>query len=549
MTSAEDVFVVEAGISMSDSGAPNSQPERSGGVTVNAPHGKVFIGGDVTGRDATTAAGNQPFSPAYSSAPSALSSSQAPWFPFTNREAELDSLYSSLTDAAGSHFFVILAAPQIGKTRLLEQLAARLQAHNRDAWMIRQVDLRKEILDIRYEANKLLECFFPELTPRTEQDPLKAIAGRILQSGKSVLCILDSTELLDEDCARQFRRHLSQISEDISKSGKRIWLSFVAATRGPVRSWKGPSPPPRFAERSLTMFEQQVVEGILRNETSERNNDWYATNAVRLQRTTKGMPALLVQYIQWMKAKDFVETEPIEEQDIFERLAKPYVRDSILSIDSLFRAGGTKLGTKRDVLETTLLKLSPYRLFRQANLEQILEADPNVKAKLSKVKWTVDDLWRSIGDTNLLQPADDPWRTMHLEIRNLLFRYQCGSTDLQVEAHILADEYCEAQLAGELDSKDLVAFLVERLWHQSEKLRLLKDPDAAQRLESFAIQTRERVYSRRFERHEIIDCIITRVMGDHELLEALESIKAGLPDRLIQLLQEEVVRTRKDTAS
>jgi hypothetical protein len=513
-----------------------SQSEHSG-ESDSHRHGRVSIRSNVMGNDAQD---NRSSGSSVSPSPSPTSPlpfEQDFWLPFQDRETELETLFNSLTNVAGDHFYLILAGPQMGKTRLLEQLSRRFEARDSGGWIIRLVNLRKEKLDVRYNVEELLNCFFPDMISKAGYNSVEGVARSINNSDRSILCVLDNAELLDEQCADRFRSYLSQINAYISQGGKNTWLSFVAGSRRTIKVWKGISPAPRFVELSLTHFHSAVVDSILRSITAGRFKDeWYRENSPRLYRATEGLPELLVRYVGWVQAGGFSEMEDIEAPIVFDRLVKPYVDGSILSIDSLIQSGGNDLGRKREILRKVLLNLSPYRLFTYKLLKDVVDADDIVRRVLSEIDWEIDDLWQAIGDTYLMQPVDDPWRVMYPAIRRLLFRYQYVTLSSQADAHLAADNFYKQQLSSMslVGGKEQSVFVVERLWHQAEYLRLRGDTQAVPRLEGLAADLyRQGIQLEGYSRYELLDYIGRRILADSELHETLSSIEEGLLDRLL----------------
>jgi hypothetical protein len=540
---------MEAGTPMSDPDSPEPRVERSGGANFEV-QGDVHIHGDVIGRDKMTggSGGSEtppslPPQPPSSPPPQPLSSraeppDREPWLAFQNREVELDRLLHSLTNLGGTHFYLILAGPQLGKTRLQVELVERLQKLNLTNWSFRSVDLRSEELDVRDDSGKLLSRFFPEVAPDDEELPVK-IVERIIQSENIQLCLLDSAELLSESAAVSLRKHLSQIYDYVSQSGKDIWMAFVVASRYEHRAWRGISPAPRFDRLVLSNFSAEVVGRALRDKVGPSQNfppPWYRENAARLYRVTEGLPALLVKCIEWLKQHNFVQPQRIEEPKRFDELARPYVREVILTEENLLRAGGNSLSQKRDALETVLVRLSPYRLFTYKLLEEIVSEDLNLRNLMKEVSWAVDDLWQAIGDTYLMKPVDDPWREMYPAIRRLLFRYKNASEAVQADVHIVADRFYERQLDGmsPAGGKEQSVFVVERLWHQAERLRLCQEADAGRKLQERAADLYDKyIRTDGYRRRELLDYAGKRMMEDAELQETLDRIESGLLEKLL----------------
>lgn len=470
---------------------------------------------------------------------------QALWPTFINRETELDDLLHSLTNPAGEHFWLVLAGPQMGKTWLLKELPVRLADRANQPWQVRLVDLRDEALDLRAGAGKLLARFFD--TPPVEEPDEAAIlqiAQQLSRLQQPWLCLLDSAELLSEDVAGRLRRYLSRIHRQLDNAGnENIRLAFVAASRRPYRRWKGITPTPRFTALKLTHFKDNVVENALRTMARRDNRTfdagWYRANAARLRRLTEGLPALLVTYMQWIREAGYLFTpEQIESRERFDELALPYIRQTLLSIQSLLQFGGNPdtLEPRRAVLEQALLKLASYRLFTQSHLENVIETNPGLKTGLEQSHWTVDDLWEAIGNTFLMEPVDEPWRVLYPAIRRLLFRYHHATPAGQTEAHRRAGAFYQGWWNGVAAGKEQSVVLVERLWHQAEYLRLSHVDKPAQQLLRFAGNLFKGVIPPRgYSLKELLDYIEDQLNEDEELQETITGIHPDLFEELVKL--------------
>jgi hypothetical protein len=475
---------------------------------------------------------------------------QTSWPTFVNRENELDELLRNLTNPAGEHFWLVLAGPQMGKSWLLKELPVRLADRANQQWTVRLVDLRDESLDARSRAGKLLSRFFDlEFTGKIDQDTIIEIARKISRRQEPWLCLLDSAEFLSETATEQLRRYLSQVYQKLNNAGDaNIRLAFVVASRRPHRKWKGITPTPRFTLLKLTHFKDNVVESALR-EMARRdgrsfNNSWYKSNAAQLCRITEGLPALLVIYMQWIRDAGYLfGAGQIESQSLFEALAHPYVREVLLSIQGLLSFGGQpdRLEVEREILEIALLKLSAYRLFTQSHLEKIIETNKDLKANLHKMEWTVDHLWAAIGDTYLIEPADEPWRVLYPAIRRLLLRYHYDTEQCQAEAHSLAGKFYQGWWIGVAAGKEQSVVLVERLWHQAEHLRLSsapETPDLTEELVQFADNLFKGVVPPRgYSLRELLDFIKTQLNEDEELQATIDGIDPELLGMIVSLIK------------
>jgi hypothetical protein len=268
-------------------------------------------------------------------------------------------------------------------------------------------------------------------------------------------------------------------------------------------------------------------------------NSWYRENAERLCWVTEGLPALLVEYMQWIEDRGFIEPERVVDRTVFEELAQPYVSKNLLSVHSLLPSGGDRLADRRDVLDKALLALSTYRLLTQSHLKQIVNEDKDLKAAWEGLRWTISKLWQAIGDTYLMEPIEEPWRKIYPAIRRLLFRYHYATTDARAGAHQIAGKFYQGWWNNVPAGMEQGVVVVERLWHQAEYLRLSGTPDAAQALVQFTEDLFESVippYG--YSKEELLDFIEEQVHNDEELQETLGDIDGVLFEQLLQIVEQ-----------
>jgi hypothetical protein len=474
------------------------------------------------------------------------------WPAFVNREHELQMLLHNLTNVAGEHFWLMSAGPQMGKTWLLKELPVRLADQEGIQWTVKLIDLRDELLDSRTDASRLLSRFF-DLKFDASESPSVQIAAKISGSGQPWLCLLDSTELLQPPTDIHLRQHFSEIYARLGEAeAANVRLAFVAASRRPHKGWKGISPKPQFAHLPLTHFKAIVVESALRAIAARGphtfGNSWYRENADRLRGVTEGLPALLVDYMQWIEDQAFIEPERVEERAVFDQLAQPYVSKTLLSVHSLLPSGGDQLAERRNVLEKALLALSPYRLFTQSHLKQIVNENHDLKVALTDLNWTISKLWQTIGDTYLMEPIEEPWRKIYPAIRRLLFRYHYGTTDARAKAHEVAGKFYQGWWNNVPAGMEQGVVLVERLWHQAEYLQLSGLPDAAQALVQFTDNLFESQFTDNlfesvippygYSKEELLDFIEEQMRNDEELQETFAGIDEDLFEKLLQVVEQ-----------
>src|SRR5918999_1128715 len=107
------------------------------------------------------------------------------------REAELEQVLRGLNYTAGPHFWLIVAPPKLGKTRLLEQISVTA-ADGPPGWVTKLVDLYHQPAEVRDSAGALLAHLFDLESPATaDWETLLSIAQGISRSGQPYLCLLD----------------------------------------------------------------------------------------------------------------------------------------------------------------------------------------------------------------------------------------------------------------------------------------------------------------------------------------------------------------------
>ena len=420
-----------------------------------------------------------------SSMPTASVSGPKDWPTFQNREPELNKIIDNLTNIAGTHFWLVIAAPQMGKTWFLDELSKRLRSTQPNLWMIRSLDVSRLTLDTRVNVPALLsQCF--NLEPGFVGDDYE-IAVKIKRLDHSLLVLLDRAELLERSIEKEFRARLCKIYNALRNSGHaNIRLAFIASSCRTHHGWRGIYPSPSFGELTLSHFNDNVVELVLRDMAKKNGQNSFGDNeyralAKRLYRVTEGLPGLLVKYLEWIRQVQFVGLERMESQKTFDSLACPYAESSLLSTDSLVPVGGDQLEPKSRILKSTLLGLVPYRRITRPHLELAVRNDRNIEADLHTLAWNTDDLWNAVKDTHLMHPTPDPWLVIHPAIRRLLFRYQHTSKEAQAQEHLSADQFYQKWdgLAGQ----EAWTFLIERIWHRSEYYRLAPEENTSRKIE------------------------------------------------------------------
>lgn len=411
--------------------------------------------------------------------------------PFRNREDEMERILRGLTNASGPHFWLVIGPPQLGKTWFMDHLAAKLLAEPVE-WATRRIDIREYPEEERSNAALLLMDLFGVDRPvkigtagRIEAESLRVIAQTVLEREKPYLCLLDSAELLEDVTVKELRRCLCAIYQHVQGTGTNdVRLALIVASRR-QNEWRGVFPDPRLEPLSLTQFKPDIIRGTLQDLADKMHRTFAPAdlnrNAARVYRLSEGLPALLALCLRWIQKEQWLEMERLESQQLFETLAKDYIRKELLSHDSLLpreREDDDDDDELRHVLEYAFRTLVPYRRFTQSHLRYHMESDTGFAGALVNPAWK-GVLWGYIGKSALLvQPLNEPWQQTQPAIRRLLFRYFNRTYERRIEAHKQALNFANVWQAG----NEPVIGLVEYLWHEAAILQLSGDPDMEEKL-------------------------------------------------------------------
>jgi hypothetical protein len=400
---------------------------------------------------------------------------------FRNRVDELNQVLNGLTNAAGSHFWHVVAPPQLGKTWFLERLSAHPRLTEPDPWVVRQVNLRSQPPDVHDDAAALLRLLFEREPTTNPSQEMRLIAQQIGRTGNPNLCIVDSAELLTRQAADTLRLHMKEIGEHVQRIGnRRLRLAFIAASRRD-EGWKGIIPQ-RLSPLSLTEFTSDVIQEALHDLSKEMETefsaDWLKEHALRVQCITEGLPALLVKCLQWIRAEHWFELERLEDQDRFEELLVPYVeRELLTSASLLWTSGPGRTPNSLQALIQAYKVLAPYRLFTRSHLRHHRDLNPEFRTVLDNANWSMTDLWGAISASTLVRrPSTELWKEIHPAIRRLLCRYFYRTDAERAAAH---DEACQfmAMWSHKQVGTEQCVGLVECLWHEANALRLRDSSD------------------------------------------------------------------------
>jgi hypothetical protein len=462
---------------------------------------------------------------------------------FRNRENELEQVRRGLSNAAGPHFWLVIAPPQLGKSWFLNEVSKN-NAAAEPRWVTKKLDLRQHT-DVRGNALQLLGRLFGGDVQKEHTEPamIRHITRQLSDSpAQPHLCMLDSAELLDAETADTLRSFLSRIYRNVQESGvENARLGLIVASRRDDQ-WRGVLPPPRISPLPLTEFKENVAWQLLDDlaKAMRRNYaaEYLTLNAQRVHRLTEGLPALLVQCLQWIGNERWVEMERLEGQALFEEIARSYIQDGLLTGDSLlpWLKGDDKHAL--ECLAAAFRLLAPYRLFTQSHLRHYYTHDADFRSALEGMGWSVEDLWRAISGTALLaRPLSEPWQEIYKAIRKLFYRFYYRTDAERAASHLEACEFVAGWAAGQ-SGKEKIIGLVECLWHQAAALRLANPTSMEQALAMSAQRlSLDLQPSAAYTLPELRNYAAERMSVDEELQETVSNV-AGLFSRLVQLVVE-----------
>jgi hypothetical protein len=264
-------------------------------------------------------------------------------------------------------------------------------------------------------------------------------------------------------------------------------------------------------------------------------------NTALVHRITEGLPALLVQCLEWIRAQEWLGMDRLKSQELFEELAHPYIQGTLLAQDSLFPWSGDLRGRgqadeARHALEQAFRVLAPYRLFTQSHLRYYIGPDRAFEESLEAVGWSMQDLWQAVSGTALLlRPLNEPWQEIHPAIRRLLYRYYYTSDERCTQAHHEAREFMKIW-AERQSGKEQVVGLVECLWHEAVLQRLSSSLQIEEALSDSARTLSSALReSSAFTLAELREYAVGRMRDDDEFQETVANID-GLFNKLVDIV-------------
>jgi hypothetical protein len=457
---------------------------------------------------------------------------------FRNRRQELDRVLGGLLSPVRPHFWLVVAPPQLGKTWFLHRISAELEEQS-PGWTARMIDMSDQPAKSQRDARGILAQFFPPRQADTAGFGLSSddIAKMILCSNKAHLCLIDSAELLDERTITSLRRTLDEIHRLVEDVGREdVWLAVIVASRR-EEHWRGMNP--LLAPQALTEFPPTIVQQALRDLAKEMRRNAVSTRQFsrwsnQIHRQSEGLPRVLVAYLRWIRENEWVGMRRLGSPELFAELGHPYIRDELLSADSLIPVSADQDGMQHRALMEAFRVLAPYRLFTRFHLTYHNDLDSTLQGAVAEAGWTIEDLWKAISGTALLeQPLDELWQAIYPAIRRLLFRYYYDSSEKQSAAHLEGRKLMEAW-AGEQNGKEQAVGLVECLWHEAGELRLGNSAEMKQKLmDSAAKLSRAISPSNAYTVQEVREYTRGRLLNDEEFRQ-----NSGLPASLLRSLAQ-----------
>jgi hypothetical protein len=457
---------------------------------------------------------------------------------FRNRVDELNAIVNALTTTGGRDLWLIISPPRMGKSWFLDQLQRELTLRVRNC-VVRLLDLREHPVDLRVNPTKLLGVLLNVDDPGfpLSDTARRAIAAEISKRGRPQLYLLDSADLLDTRCAAELRSALTGIYQLVKRTGTRTSRLSVLIGSRRHDDWKGlgrdAASGVRFHPLPLTEFGADVMHQALTELDRNLGADQLWEYANRLHRLSEGLPALLIRGLHWAEETEFLELDESEGEGTFDVVARPYIRDDLLSVESLLPFGGHNLAETKGLLERTLRVLVVYRLFTQSHLRYHVEADPGFQSALQAAGWSLNELWRAVSRTALLKrPLEELWQVIHPPIRRLLYRYYYRSDQARCKAHTAARRFYEGWIDRNA-GKEQAVMLVECLWHETARMVIEQPSEVRSLLPRVATELAgDFIKSPIYEPVEFSEFVYQRLRGDEEFQMILHMYD-GLFDEIV----------------
>jgi hypothetical protein len=463
---------------------------------------------------------------------------------FHNRDYELSSLCGALETPGGRDLWVVVSPPLMGKSWLLARLEQGLTEVT-PRWTVRHLDLRRQSTDLRINATRLVGSLLGVDTSSPQEplldDDLRDIAVQISKRVGPQLFVLDSADLLTPTCAAHVRWALTAVRRFVRMTGAGNRMSLVVGTRR-HDEWRGLGSEARTGERfeplRLSEFGDEVVHRALLDLGRNFGDHERWRHAATLHRLSEGLPALLVSSVQWADKTGFLQMHRADSPAAFDAVARDYIENDLLSLDSLLPMGAPRPAEALTVLREMLRVLSTYRLYTQSHLKFHLDADPNLQQALADAHWTRADLWDALGQTALgtQQAAQEIWHEIECPLRRLLHRYHYRTDDSGMAAHAMARRFYGGWVRDRAAGREQQVVLVESLWHEASRL-VIEQPDALARLLPNVAVGLAQTFGRSpmYEPAEFSEAVVRRLRDDDELKVLLSGgDRAGLFEEIVK---------------
>ena len=354
---------------------------------------------------------------------------------FLDRGEELGLVLNALSNSSGASFWLVTSPPGLGKSWLLNQLKEKAAEPAAGGWVTSLVDLGPAGPDEavgggQHDAMAVVRELFGDIQRQSsdDEDYIRGVVQSTMRDGQPRLCLLDSAELLSADTIEELRQRLGKIYRRVQDSGRDdARLAFVVASRRDD-GWRGILPPPEPAVLQLAGFGPRAIQKALgalaRDISVVRSPAELRRDAEFVQRATEGVPELVRQSLQWIRAEQWLDIERLKTQQVFDEIMAPYIRDHLLTQDSLLPAAAdqpVERAKQLAALREGLRVLVPYRFITASHVNHHADDDSDFRDALKEADWDADDLWRAIAGTALLLPLDELWREIHPAVRRLLF--------------------------------------------------------------------------------------------------------------------------------
>jgi hypothetical protein len=457
---------------------------------------------------------------------------------FRNRDDELRRIGDALTTSNDNDFWVVVSAPKLGKTWFLRKVKENFEKATGDG-ATRLVDLRNLDIDDRYSAVRLL-CRLLDVEPPAGEltdGELNRVIGAVVKRNKPQLSLLDSAELMDLDTASQLRVLFDRVHRTVSETPfGRTRLSFVVGTRR-EDEWNGrrvnDTVVGPFRTVSLTEFSTSVIRKSLVDTGLTFNNAQLTAWTQALHHMTAGLPALIVNALEWAAESGYVSVEDSASDDTFDTVVKPYIEKDLLSIATLIPEAGEKLRLRHKAMLAAFRVIAPYRIITKSHLKYHLDRDARFEADLTEAGWLGRDLWSAIEKSALTKPEKKPWLSQYPAIRQMLYRYFYRNNTDQHATHDKALVFYQQWGGDNSAGMEQVQILLECVWHAAMKMCCDADTDICESLPEFAGGLAERlIRPTRFEPSEWHDYVRSLLSDDEELL-ALTMRHDGLFDKVL----------------